>query len=79
MAVAEVAPAVTAAARKLATRVANVVGSVFGQEPAPTDPDALERTERTLNALQSGSYCSPGVESKPGVATPGVPAPRGNS
>ena len=79
MAVAEVAPAVTAAARKLATRVANVVGSVFGQEPAPKDPDALERIERTLNALQSGSYCSPGVESKPGVATPGVPAPRGNS
>ena len=41
MAVAEVAPAVSAAARKLATRVANVVGSVFGQEPARRIPTAL--------------------------------------
>jgi FtsP/CotA-like multicopper oxidase with cupredoxin domain len=79
MAVAEVAPVVTSAARRLATRVASVVGSVFGQEPAPDDPRTRERIDRTLSALQSGSYCAPGAQDKPGVAAPSVPVPRGGS
>ena len=79
MAVAEVTPAVIGATRRLATRVANVVGSVFGQKPAPEDPRAFERIERTLNALQAGSYCAPGAQGKPGVAAPSVPVPRRGS
>ena len=72
MAVAEVVPSISAAARSLATRVANVVRTALGREAIEDEREAIERAERTLNALQSGSYCAPGGAAKPGQ---GAPAP----
>jgi FtsP/CotA-like multicopper oxidase with cupredoxin domain len=57
MAVAEVVPIVAAAARAAFVRVSNVVATMFGRD-TPADREAQERADRTLAALQSGSYCS---------------------
>ena len=72
MAVAEVVPAVVAVARSLATRVADVVGTTLGREPKPksTDRETEERIERTLNALQSGSFCTTGGAANAGATKP---------
>lgn len=74
MAVAEVVPSVAAAARALVNRVANVVGSMFGAESVSDDAEAQERSERTLAALQAGSYCAPGAANKAGSGTSAVGA-----
>ena len=68
MAVAEVVPPVAVTARSLATRVADVVGNTLGREPKPIDRETEERTERTLNALQSGSFCTTGRAAKAGAS-----------
>ena len=72
MAVAEVVPPVAVTARSLATRVADVVGNALGREPKPksTDRETGERIERTLNALQSGSFCTTGGAAKAGATKP---------
>ncbi len=70
MAVAEVVPAVVAAARSLAMRVSDVVGNTSGREPKATDRETEERIERTLNALQSGSFCTTGGAANAGATKP---------
>ena len=75
MAVAEVVPPVAVTARSLVTRVADVVGNTLGREQKPIDRETEERTERTLNALQSGSFCTTGRAAKAGATKPPRPSP----